>query len=102
MKTLFAPLLLATVFASTSAFALTTSDLYGSAAGPQFTGRTIVIDNTTRYLNVQHGETVTIRNGEQTISWNFDGIDQAFDLAKILPAASGRKIEVYVAPELNG
>ena len=104
MKTVFAPLLIATLLASTSAFALTTADQYGSAASPQFTGRTIVIDSKTRYVNVQHGETVTIRNGDTTFSWNFDGISQAFDLSKILPAAaaSGQKVEVYVAPELIG
>ena len=106
MKTLLTPLLLATLLAgaSVSAFALTTADQYGSAAGSQFTGRTIVIDSKTRYVNVQHGETVTLRAGDQTISWNFDGISQAFDLSKILPAvaASGQKVEVYVAPDLIG
>jgi hypothetical protein len=105
MKTIAAPLFIATLFASASAsaFALTTSDLYGSAAGAGFAQRTIVIDGNTRYVNVQHGETVIIRDGDNTISWNFDGIDQAFDLSKILPAAAnGQKVEVYVAPELIG
>lgn len=104
MKTIVAPMLLASLFAgaSASAFALTSADQYGSAAGSQFTQRTIVIDGSTRYLNVQHGETITIRDGDTTISWHFDGIDGAFDLSKILPAASGQKVEVYVAPELIG
>lgn len=102
MKTIFAPLLLATLFASSSAFALTAADEYGSAAGAQRTQRTIVIDGNTRHVNVQHGETVTIRNGDMTVNWTFDGIAPAFDLMKIMPDASAHKVEVYVAPELIG
>jgi len=102
MKTLLGPLLLATLFASSSAFALTASDQYGSAASPAFTGRTIVVDSHTRYVNVKHGETVTIRAGADSISWNFDGIGSVFDLARILPAAAttGQAVKVYVAPEV--
>lgn len=100
MKTIFAPLLLACLFSSASAFALTTADQYGSAAHGQFTQRTIVIDSATRYVNVQHGETVTLRTGADTVSWTFDGIGTAFDLAKILPSVhTDHMVEVYVAPE---
>jgi hypothetical protein len=103
MKTLFAPLLLATAFASASAFALTAADQYGSAAGAQFTQRTIVIDSTTRYVNVMHGETVTIREDDKAINWYFDGIGPVFDLSKIMPSASaGHPIRVYVEPEKRG
>lgn len=103
MKTIFTSLVVATVFASTNAFALTNADQYGSAAGPQFTQRTIVIDSKTPYVNVKHGETVTIRNGNDSINWYFDGIAGAFDLSKIMPAAaSGHKVEVYVEAELIG
>jgi hypothetical protein len=104
MKPLFAPLILATLFASASAFALTTADQYGSAAGPQFTQRTVVIDSHTRYVNVKHGETVTIKNGIDTINWYFDGIGTAFDLAKIMPAAAakGQMVRIYVEPEPLG
>jgi hypothetical protein len=100
MKPLFAPLVLATLLASASAFALTAADQYGSAAGPQFTQRTIVIDSHTRYVNVKHGETVTIKNGIDTINWCFDGIGAAFDLAQIMPAAAakGQMVRVYVEP----
>ena len=102
MKTLYAPLLIATLFASASAFALTVADEYGSAAGAVHTQRTIVIDASTRHVNVQHGETVTIRDGDLMINWTFDGIAPAFDLSTILPAAMDHKVEVYVAPELFG
>lgn len=100
MKTLLSPLLIASLIASSSAFALTIADQYGSAVDTQFSGRTVVIGTNTRYVNVMHGETVTIRNGDQSICWNFDGISTAFMLSKILPASPGEKtIEVYVAPE---
>ena len=104
MKPLLAPLVLATLFASASAFALTTADQYGSAAGPQFTQRTIVIDSHTRYVNVKHGETVTIKNGADSVNWYFDGLSVVFDLAKIMPAAAanGQMVRVYVEPDLRG
>ena len=104
MQTIYAPLVIATLFAtaSASAFALTDADRYGSAAAPQFIGRTIVVDANTRYVNVQHGETVTIRDGANSVNWSFDGIGNSFDLAKILPAAAadGHMVKVYVAPEV--
>ena len=66
--------------------------------------RTVVIDSHTRYVNVNHGETVTIKNGIHTINWYFDGIGTAFDLAKIMPAAAakGQMVRVYVEPEPLG
>jgi Cu/Ag efflux protein CusF len=100
MKTIIAPLLLASLFASASAFALTTADQYGSAANGQSTQRTIVIDSATRYVNIKHGETVTLRAGADTVSWTFDGLDTAFALTKILPSAhTDHAVEIYVAPE---
>jgi hypothetical protein len=107
MKTspLFAPLaaslVIATVFASSSAYALTTADQYGSAVNPQYTQRTIVVDAHTRFVNVKHGETVTIKDGDVSVSWNFDGLRPSFMLSTILPAAAtGNPIQVYVAPEV--
>jgi hypothetical protein len=102
MKTLLGPLLLATLFASTSAFALTASDQYGSAAGSRFTGRTIVVDSHTHYVNVTRGETVTIRQGAASINWIFDGTRSVFELARIMPAtATGQDVRVYVAPDMR-
>lgn len=103
MKIFFAPFLLATLLAGSSiaAYAFSPADQYGSAATASFAGRTIVIDSHTRYINVMHGETVTIRNGASSITWYFDGIGSAFSLSKIMPAA-GPDIQVYVAPELVG
>lgn len=105
MKPLFAPLvaslMLAVTFAAGNASAFTAADQYGSAASGAVAGRTIVIDSHTRFINVMHGETVTIRNGDSSITWYFDGIGMSFSLSKIMPAASPA-IEVYVAPELVG
>lgn len=103
MKNFFAPLMLATLLAGSSiaAYAFSPADQYGSSAVVGFSGRTIVIDSHTRYINVMHGETVTIRNGETSITWYFDGIGSSFPLSKIMPTA-GPAVEVYVAPELVG
>lgn len=102
MKKFFAPLLIATLSAgvSASAFALTPTDQYGSAVMSNAAQRTVVVNDKTRFINVKHGETVTIRDGENSVSWTFDGTGGAFDLSKILPAAgAGHAIEVYVEPE---
>ena len=63
MKSIFAPVLLATVLAGTSvgAFALTYADQYGEAVSAQFVQRTIVINEETRSVMVKQGETVTIQ-----------------------------------------
>lgn len=97
------PILIAALLASANVLALSLSDQYGSAAGPGFTGRTITVDGTTRYINVQRGETVTIRDGDQVVSWRFDGLNATFPLSKILPAAANeRPVRVYVAPRPLG
>lgn len=101
LSPLVAPLFLAVAFASSSAYALTTADQYGSAVNPQYTQRTIVVDANTRFVNVKHGETVTIKDGAETVSWNFDGLRPSFKLSTILPAAAtGKPVQVYVAPEV--
>lgn len=101
LSPLVAPLFLAVAFASSSAYALTTADQYGSAVNPQYTQRTIVVDANTRFVNVKHGETVTIKDGDESVSWNFDGLRPSFMLSTILPAAAtGKPVQVYVAPEV--
>jgi hypothetical protein len=52
-------------------------------------------------MNVKHGETVTIKDGDESVSWNFDGLRPSFMLSTILPAAAtGKPVQVYVAPEV--
>jgi hypothetical protein len=97
------PVVIAALLASANVLALSLSDQYGSAAGPGFTGRTINVDGRTRYINVQRGETVTIRDGAHVVSWHFDGLNATFPLSKILPAAADEHpVRVYVAPRPLG
>jgi hypothetical protein len=105
MKTIINLIIAASCIASVSAFAVTSADLYGSAAKPGFEQRTIVVDSHTRHVNVKHGETVTLSNGANSVSWHFDGIRSAIPLSKILPATAvgqEEEVEVYVEPEPLG
>jgi len=82
--------------ASISAFALTTGDLYGEPAASDATPeRTIVVTPQTKYINVTHGEIVNLKIGSQQMAWNFDGMAQPFDLAKIAPEVD-HNVRVYV------
>ena len=99
MKTIFAPIALATLLAgaSVSAFAITSADLYGSPASATSSQRMIVIDDNTRSIDVKHGESVTIRTGDKTVGWHFDGYNTSFPLSKIVPeSAGGKPVKVYV------
>ena len=88
--------------ASISAFALTSSDMYGEpAAADAAYDRTIVVTPQTRYINVSHGEVVNLKVGGKDIAWNFDGVaGQPFDLSKIAPEAD-HKVQVYVQTEMQ-
>lgn len=97
MKIISALLFAATAALSLSASALTTADMFGSAAGAGSTQRTIKIDSSTHYVNVMEGDTVTLTNGNQMVSWQFDGVNQNFPLSKIFPAAdNAQNIKVFV------
>jgi hypothetical protein len=99
MNTIAKLLFAATLTLGTSAFAATPADLYGSAVTPAFTQRTIVIDATTRHVNVKHGEIVTFVNGANRVSWLFDGVQPSVALATIFPAAgTAASVQVYVEP----
>jgi hypothetical protein len=106
MKTIFAPIALATLIAgaSTSAFAITSADLYGSPAAANSSQRVIVIDGNTRSVDVKRGESVTIRAGDKTVGWRFDGYNTSFPLSKIVPdsaSVSGKPVKVYVQQAQN-
>jgi hypothetical protein len=83
--------------ASISAFALTSSDVYGEpAAADAAYDRTVVVTPQTKYINVTHGEIVNLKIGGKDVAWNFDGMaGQSFDLAKIAPEAD-HNVRVYV------
>ncbi|HRP96083.1 MAG TPA: CzcE family metal-binding protein [Rhodocyclaceae bacterium] len=67
---------------------------YGSMANGT-PGRSIVIDNGTRHIDVERFETVSLRIGDQTTNWTFDTLRTgSFPLSEIVPAANG--VRVYV------
>ena len=99
MKTISALVLAAATFASLSAQALTLSDLNGSSAASAVAQRTIVVDASTRYVNVNQGDIVTFVNNGMSVTWVFDGIKQAIPLSTLFPAnAALGNIEIYIAP----
>jgi len=89
-----------TLSAASSAFALTTGDMYGEpAAADAAYDRTIVVTPQTKYINVTHGQIVNLKVDGKDIAWNFDGVaGQPFDLSKIAPDVS-QKVMVYVETE---
>lgn len=84
--------------ASVSAFALSDGDRYGEPAAAGYAAdRTIVVTPSTKYINVEHGDIVKLKVGDQEFTWNFDGVTRPFDLSKIAPQGSlDHKVEVYV------
>lgn len=99
------------VFAAAPLLALALStaahaaDTYGAVA-PAATaaGRVIDVTPATRYVNVANGETVTIRMGDASFTWNVataPNVD-AVPLARIAPAgAPATGALVYVAAGAN-
>jgi len=103
---LFVPTLAALTLsaASLSAAALTFGDLYGEPAEASLADRTVVVTPSTKFVNVKHGEVVKIVAGGKEFAWNFDGIEQPFELAKIAPqGAIDHNVRVYIErSEMDG
>jgi hypothetical protein len=62
-------------------------------------GRTIEINGTTKWVNVNHGEVVRFVSNGREFTWYFDGVSQPrpFDMAEIAPAGFlGQGVKVYV------
>ena len=98
---LFVPTLAALTLsaASLSAAALTYGDLYGEPAEASLADRTIVVTSSTKFVNVKHGEIVKIVAGGKEFAWDFDGLPQPFELAKIAPqGAIEHNVRVYIEP----
>ena len=108
---LLVPALAALTFSAATlpAHAITSADLYGEqakapverAAVSADAGRTIDITDTTKWVNVKHGEVVRFVSKDQQFTWYFDGLSQPrpFDLAQIAPAGfAAQRVTVYVAP----
>jgi hypothetical protein len=112
MKLLFPRLVVLTLSAASlwAEAALKPSDLLGEPAqAPSLeraivtavAGRTITIDDKTKWVNVQHFEVVRFVSNGREFTWYFDGVAQPgpFDLAQIAPAGFvDHGVTVYVAP----
>lgn len=58
--------------------------------------RVVLVDSSTKYLNVTRLETVQIKVGGKSVTWTFDTLGTApFPLSRIIPGAEG--VTVYVA-----
>ncbi len=103
---LFVPTLAALTLsaASLSAAALTFGDLYGEPAQASAAERTIVVTPGTKFVNVKHREVVKIVAGGKEFAWDFDGLLQPFELAKIAPqGAIDHSVRVNIEPsEMEG
>jgi hypothetical protein len=66
--------------------------------------RTIVIDGTTKWINVTEGETIRFLVGGKSFAWVFDSYDQGADLKKLAPKGmlGDRPVKVYVAADPRG
>ena len=104
MKKVLAVAALALSATSLSAAALTFGDLYGEPAEAALAERTIVVTPGTKYVNVKHGEVVKIVAGGKEFAWDFDGIEQPFELAKIAPQGTiDHNVRVYIErSEMDG
>jgi hypothetical protein len=106
IRTLVLPLLLAgAAFTATSANAIPRShaaDFYGTldiGAAPS-AGRTIKIDEHTRYVNVSDGDTVRFEVGGQSFTFTFDAWNSvnSLELSAIAPAGvTVPMVRIYVA-----
>ena len=87
-----------TTFASLSAHALTLSDQFGSASPVTAAQRVIVVDAGTRYVNVEHGDTVTLIVNGKSVTWTFDGLKPVIPLSTLFPSDAGAgNVEIFVA-----
>jgi hypothetical protein len=104
MKKVLVVAALALSATSLSAAALTFGDVYGEPADASVADRTIVVTPSTKFVNVKHGEVVKIVAGGKEFAWDFDGIEQPFELAKIAPqGAIDHNVRVYIErSEMDG
>jgi len=77
------------------------TDDVGRVAAGTGPGRVIDVTPATRYLNVTNGETVVIRQGEHSVTWQVETPSNlnAVPLSRIVPLDSaGQDVQVYIAP----
>jgi hypothetical protein len=89
--------------ASIAANAATNSGLIGESAPTISAGRTIVLDSSTKWANVDHGETVKFVINGQEFAVTFDGVAEPVDLRQFAPAGVlDHQVEIYVADSFAG
>jgi len=101
MKRLIPTLAMLTLSAAslTTIAKMTEADMLGNAAQPSAAQRTIVIDNKTKWITVEHDEVVRFLSNDQEFAWTFKGMSSSFALNKIAPVgALDRDLNVYVWP----
>ena len=64
---------------------VTEADMLGNAAQPTTARRTIVIDNKTKWITVEHDEVVRFLSNGQEFAWAFKGMSSSFALNKVAP-----------------
>jgi Cu/Ag efflux protein CusF len=64
------------------------ADMLGNAAQPSAAQRTIVIDNKTKWITVEHDDVVGFLWNDQEFAWTLKGMSSSFDLDKISPAGA--------------
>ncbi len=75
---------------------------YGSAVPAADAMRTIELNADTKWINVDNGETVQFKSGDQSFTWHFSTLrnESAFDLAKVAPAGvKVGHVTAFVAPD---
>ena len=95
------------LLAAAPAFALDKPHYIGSRLTPAAASeatRTIVVNNQTRWVNVDHGETVLFLvdgpTGRKPEVWRFDGIDLRFPFSEV-SADAPRGVLVYINQATN-
>ena len=78
---------------------VTENDVLGDAAPLSAAHRTVVIDEKTKWITVEHDEVVRFVSNGQEFAWAFKGLASTFPLSKVAPAgALDRDLKVYVWP----
>ena len=78
---------------------VTEADMLGNAAQPSAAQRTVVIDDKTKWITVEHDDVVRFLSNGQEFAWAFKGMSSSFALNKVAPAgALDRDLTVYVWP----
>jgi hypothetical protein len=81
----------------------TTAQLAGDAVPAEGAQRTITITPDTKWVNVEHDETVKFESQGQEFAFDFDGqFNRSYDLAALAPQGMvDHPVTVYVQPRLD-